>query len=111
MTSETPPSEYFPGIDFNPSFYQDTGTTAGLVPETTANALYLRKTVADTATAVETFSSGITTISINSVFLTSDVVNLISDGTGILNIGASSSRTSTGPIVLGGLSSLIRFRG
>ena len=24
MTSEPPPSEYFTGIDFNPSFYQDT---------------------------------------------------------------------------------------
>ena len=70
MTSETPPSEYFPGIDFNPSFYQDTGTTAGLVPETTANALYLRKTVADTATAVETFNTGIKTNTIDNVLAT-----------------------------------------
>jgi hypothetical protein len=49
MTSEPPPSEYFTGIDFNPSFYQDTGTTGTTgLSETTANALYLRKTVADT---------------------------------------------------------------
>ncbi len=109
MTSETPPSEYFTGINFNPSFYQDTGTTAGL-SETTANSLYLRKTIADTATAVETFSSGIITNNINSV-ASSDTVDLIPAGTGILNIGASSSRTTSGPIVLGGLSSLIRFGG
>ena len=108
MTSELPPTYYFTDINYNSSFY-GSDDTANLT-EALANSLYLRKTVPDTATAVETFSSGITTNTINSV-LPSDLVELIPNGTGILNIGASSSRTSTGPIVLGNLNSLIRFGG
>ena len=49
-----PPDYYFTGINFNPAFYADTGLS-----ESTANALYLRKTVPDTATANETFLADI----------------------------------------------------
>ncbi len=99
MTSEPPPSEYFTGIDFNPSFYQDTGTTEGL-SETTANLLYLRKTVADTATAVETFNTGIKTNSIENV-LTTDISNILINSTGSINIGTNASRSIANPILIG----------
>lgn len=59
MSSANPPYPYYNGIPFNPSFFK-TDTSSGLT-ETAANALYLRKTVADTATAQETFTSGIIT--------------------------------------------------
>jgi hypothetical protein len=58
-----PPEYYFPNIDFNPAFYAL--DTDGLT-QSTANTLYLRKTVPDTATALETFTSGIKTPSIAS---------------------------------------------
>ena len=51
-----PPDYYFTGINFNPAFY---ATDSGGLSVETANALYLRKTVADTATAIETFNLGI----------------------------------------------------
>ena len=56
MTSELPPTYYFTDINYNSSFY-GSDDTANLT-EALANSLYLRKTVPDTATAVETFSSG-----------------------------------------------------
>ena len=80
-----PPEYYFPNIDFNPSFYAD--DTGGLSQET-ANTLYLRKTVPDTAIALETFTAGIKTPSIAST------------GTGasnLLNIGVD-PRTVAGAI-------------
>jgi len=58
-----PPDYYFTGINFNPAFYAE--DTTGL-SQSLANTLYLRKTVPDTATAQETFLSGIITPTINS---------------------------------------------
>jgi hypothetical protein len=82
-----PPEYYFPNIDFNPEFYGlDTGIEG--ISQETANALYLKKTVIDTATALETFTSGIQTLTISST------------GTGasnILNIGVD-PRTVAGAI-------------
>jgi hypothetical protein len=80
-----PPEYYFTGIDFNPSFYaQD----AGGLSEATANALYLRKTVADTATAQETFTQPI---------LVSQVKGLTP--TSIMYVG--NNLTTTGSLLLG----------
>ena len=77
MSSSNPPYPYYNGIPFNPSFFtSDTGTGSGLT-ETAANALYLRKTTPDTATALETFNGGIITPSVSS--------------TGALSIGASNN--------------------
>jgi hypothetical protein len=56
MSSSNPPYPYYDGIPFNPSFF--TSDTGGL-SQATANNLYLRKSVPDTATAQETFSLGI----------------------------------------------------
>jgi hypothetical protein len=80
-----PPSYFFSTIDFNPTFYTSTN---GSLSQTQANALYLQKTIRDTATALETFSAGIQTPSLSST------------GTGasnILNIGIQ-SRTASGAV-------------
>ena len=59
MTSVAPPTYYFNGIYYNSSFYT-VASTSGLTTAK-ANALYLQKTIPDTATAIETFSAGIYT--------------------------------------------------
>jgi hypothetical protein len=63
MSADNPPTYYFTGINFNSSFYEPTGT--GDLTLAQANSLYLKKTVADTATAIETFSAGIETKSVD----------------------------------------------
>jgi len=66
----SPPDIYFNGINFNSSFYvEDTGFT-----ESQANQLYLRKTIQDTATALETFSSGLETTTLKATG-TSNILN------------------------------------
>ena len=54
MSSNEPPIYYFSNIDFNSSFFDSTSISISK-----ANSLYLRKTVPDTATSLETFSGGI----------------------------------------------------
>ena len=62
MTSSNAPYPYFNGITYNPSFFKSTTTTttasstSGLT-EAQANALYLRKSVNDTASGLETFGA------------------------------------------------------
>jgi hypothetical protein len=90
MSSSSPPYPYYIGIPFNPSFFTyNTGT--GL-SESTANNLYLRKTVADTATAQETFTSGIITQG-------NSTIGVVGSGTLTVNrpitIGYSPSFTSS----------------
>lgn len=89
MSAQDSPTYYFNGINFNPSFYE-TNSNGGL-SESVANGLYLRKTVPDTATALETFSSGIYLP--DSVNATSSTIN-----GGLINqtntVGSSSSIVS-----------------
>ena len=61
MTAFTPPSPYFYGITYDKAFFNQ--TSSGLT-QAQANATYLKKSSADTATAIETFSAGIGTTSI-----------------------------------------------
>jgi len=68
----SPPDIYFNGINFNSSFYAE--DTAGFT-ESQANKLYLRKTIQDTATALETFSSGLETTTLKA----SGNVNMLSN--------------------------------
>ena len=69
MTALPPPTYYFNGITFNSAFYPQTSTVTSSsgngITEAQANLLYLRKTTADTATSLETFSAGISTPSVN----------------------------------------------
>ena len=107
MSAENPPTYNFSGIDFNPSFYVDESNSTGITQEQ-ANALYLQKTIPDTATALETFSGGIKTNTIDTIN-TTDVTNISTNSTGNIFIGTSASRTSANPIQIGTTSSLIRF--
>ena len=98
--TNTAPSPNFSTIDFNPSFF--TTSTALTVDE--ADALYLNKTVADTANVLETFSVGIsanaiqaTTASVSSSLqvsgtFTSDSVDSV--GT-TLTLGSTNATTIT----------------
>lgn len=111
MTSSNPPYPNFNGITYNSSFFS---TESQALTQGQANLLYLRKTIADTATAQEAFSAGIKTdsIVINSgvtgTILTignNDPVNIgfgnsragavvnIGAGTGNVNIGNNLSST------------------
>jgi len=89
MSSYNPPIYYFSGIGFNSAFYTFmTGLT-----QSQANALYLQKTTADTATAVETFASGIISNTVD-VPTTNGILNLgVTSTTGIVNIATATGRT------------------
>ena len=90
MSSATAPYPYFNGITYNPSFFSSssTGLTQGQ-----ANLLYLKKTTADTATALETFSGGISSNSLKTI-ATSDILDIATTQTsGAINIGSLPSRT------------------
>jgi len=85
MSAEDPPSFFFNGIDFNNSFYiQD--TNQGLT-EPEANALYLRKTVQDIATATETFNDGILTNNIQTI-LNNNALNIGTNTTNTITLGS-----------------------
>jgi len=71
MSSYNPPYPYFNGITYNKDYFETSG--AGL-SRTQANALYLQKTTPDTATALETFNTGIKTNTINAVSTSLDLV-------------------------------------
>ena len=58
MSSELPPTEYFSGIDFNPSFYQSSSSDS--LTATTGKKLFLSYPVAQGS---ETFPSNITLLS------------------------------------------------
>ena len=89
MSSSNPPYPYYNGITYNSAFFT-TESGSGLT-QTKANALYLQKTVADTATVLETFTNGIKTDSISSI---STAGNLFNDtGAGTLNTTLCSSNS------------------
>ena len=79
MTSQPSPTYNFPGISYNPSYFKtsSSGLTTGA-----ANALYLRKTYADTATSLETFNAGINTTTLSAS-------GLVEANAGITVIGTS----------------------
>jgi hypothetical protein len=64
MSSANPPFPWFNGIKYNPAFF--TSSTIGTLTKAQANALYMQKTVPDTATSIETFQAGIKTDNIDS---------------------------------------------
>lgn len=99
MSAFQAPLYYFSGIAFNSAFYNE--TTSGDLTLSQANALYLRKTTADTATALETFTGGIASNSIQSTTATTDMSIGSSQTNGILNLGTGGLRTATGAINIG----------
>jgi hypothetical protein len=105
MTTQKPP-KFFSSI-FN-SYYYTEDTATGLT-QAEADLRYLKKTITDTATALETFNAGIKTNTIDNVNNT-DVTNILINSTGNINIGSSASRTTSNPIVIGNsTNSIIRL--
>jgi len=79
MTSSNPPYPYYDGITYNSAFFT-TESGSGLT-QTKANSLYLQKTVADTATVLETFTNGIKTDSIATISTSGTLFNDSGSGT------------------------------
>jgi hypothetical protein len=95
MASYTPPTENLPIFD-NSVFNAVNDST--ILTVSIANLLYLRKTYADTATALETFNAGIATNTIQATNSTTGSITIGASQTdGILNLGTG-SRTATGVI-------------
>jgi hypothetical protein len=125
MSSATAPYPYFNGITYNPSFFSSSTSTG--ITQTQANLLYLKKTTADMATALETFSggvnsssydasdtaAGITALAIGSSVIHGNIVIGNAQTDGDIIIGASDASgatitvgtTSTATIINGTLSS------
>ena len=82
MSSASPPYPWFSGIQYNPSFFAS--STTGDRTKEQADLLYLRKTVPDTAAALETFNGGIKTPLLDS--LTSSTNLIIGANSGALTI-------------------------
>lgn len=91
MSSDNPPYPYYDGIPFNPSFF--TSDSGSGLSEAQANAKYLRKTVPDTATSLETFNGGIITPSLSSTG-SLDIVIPNALATDVLNVGVVSRNIS-----------------
>lgn len=94
MTSANAPSIIT--STYNPSFFS-TSTISGLT-QSQANGLYLQKTIADTATALETFSAGITIGGSNNITLGNGTVAPSSTQLGYVSIGSNVLSTTNIPI-------------
>jgi hypothetical protein len=83
MSISVPPPEFqFNGLIYNPDFW--ISTTSSLTQDV-ANQLYLRKTVTDSASALETFNGGIRADSIN-VINASGLKTMFSTQTGAVTL-------------------------
>lgn len=123
MTEAKPPEFYFNGIVFNTQYFKDESDTIGFTQDE-SDARYLRKTIPDTASALQTFSAGLVTggtltanvITTNGIGVGTPTASfsLLTSQTGTLNFGTSTSRTGninvattqttgTGNIILGSL--------
>lgn len=91
MSSANPPYPYYNGIPYNKAFFD---SSIGL-SRTQANALYLNKTVADTAGVLETFSSGILSSSVEASAST-------------LSLGVNTAKTSTVNVGINGMNTNIK---
>jgi len=87
MTTGLPPTQYFSGVFYNPSFW--TSGTSSLTQDI-ANTLYLEKTTPDTATALQTFSAGLSTQSMTAPSLTADVLLFPNQTAGTLKLATTS---------------------
>lgn len=124
MTEAKPPEFYFSGIVFNTQYFKDESNIIGFT-QVESDARYLRKTIPDTATSLQTFTAGInvptgtltaTTITTNGIGAGGPTATfaLLTNHTGTLNIGTNINRTGninvattqttgTGNIILGSL--------
>jgi len=93
MTTAPPPT-FLDIVNFNPDFFED---ISSILTKKECDARYLIKTEQDTATALETFTGGIKTNSIESVIDT-NTLNIQTDSstaTNIVNIGNATTNNQT----------------
>jgi hypothetical protein len=86
MTTTLPPSQFFSGIFYNSNFW--TSASSALTQDI-ANTLYLEKTTPDTATALQTFSAGLSTQSMTAPSLTADVTLFPNQTAGTLKLATT----------------------
>lgn len=86
MTTGLPPTQQFTGIFYNPSFW--TSGTSSLTRDV-ADTLYLEKTTPDTATALQTFSGGLSTQSQTAPSLSTDVLLYQNQTAGAIKLGTA----------------------
>lgn len=86
MTTTLPPTQQFTGIFYNPEFWT---TSSSTLTQDVANSLYLEKTTPDTATALQTFSAGLSTQSMTAPSLTADVTLFGSQTAGTLKLATT----------------------
>jgi hypothetical protein len=91
MSTATAPDPYFKGITYNPSFFSSSSTS---LTQGQANLLYLKKTTADTATALETFSAGISTTGISNTGKISSTSDISTSGGSFLGNTLTTSANS-----------------
>lgn len=98
MSAYAPPT--YSVTPFNPAYF---ATSSGGISLATASGLFLNKTSADTATALETFNSGIATNSINPTSSTSAMTISSSSNTGSITIdtGITGSTNASPAIAIG----------
>jgi len=108
MASYLPPSEQLPIFD-NEVFFTQNDPNAPLTIAI-ANLLYLRKTFADTATALESFAAGIATNNIsslatdlylyadNTLNLTSPIINIVSQNSSTAVVNIKTGTTTSGDV-------------
>ena len=83
MSSETPPTYYFSGIKFNPSFYQS--TSGDYLTLATAKSNFLTYPTAQGAETISTLiSSSIDTSTLTSTGLITTSGNITTTGTGTI---------------------------
>jgi hypothetical protein len=92
MSSFPPPNVYFNGIIYDSAYFTQSSSGLSLAQ---ANAKYLRKTISDTATALETFNGG----------LTASGTITLGTADSAVSIGSNTSQTSN--IVIGTKGALI----
>ena len=98
MTAVSKPLYWSVGVPFNELFW---ASSTGALTENVANLLYLQKTVADTASSLETFSGGLLTNSVEALAITSNLGIATSQTSGVLNIGTLTTREAAGVINIG----------
>ena len=105
MTSASPPYPWFSGITYNPSFFASSST--GDLTKAQANALYLRKTVPDIATALETFNGGVVASSYNITSAAGAIINSYFDS----QTNNTSLFLNTPNVSVGSNAGLVRYGG
>jgi hypothetical protein len=103
--SVQPPEFQFTGLNYNPNFWI---TATGDLTQSVANTLYLRKTVIDTASALETFNGGINTTFLNglSPIFNTEICSNLTSGELYLGVNAAGTNGRIGHIHIGDANNL-----